>query len=67
MVVGVAVAVAAAIDTATASPYIGIAAFVAAPNNMIYSIACIFHTKQYLFSYQYRYGWDISLDCIDMN
>ena len=53
----VVVAVAAAVDTATASPHIDIAAFVAAPNNITYNIACMFHTKQYLYPYQYVYGW----------
>ena len=55
--VGVLVAVAAIINTATVSPYIGIAASVAAPTNIIYNIACMVHTKQYLYPYQFNYGW----------
>ena len=54
--VGVAVAVAATIDTATVLPYIGIAASVAAPTNIIYNIACMVHTKQCLHPYQCNYG-----------
>ena len=53
----IVVAIAVAVDTATASPHIDIAAFVAAPNNITYNIACMFHTKQYLYPYQYVYGW----------
>ena len=53
----VVVAVAAAIGTATAVPYIGLAAFFAAPDNIIQNIAYMFHTKQYLYIYQYNYGW----------
>ena len=58
VVVGaVVVAAAAAIDTATAAPYIGFAACCAAINNIIQNIACIIHTKQYLYMYQYNDGW----------
>ena len=56
--VAAVVAEAAAIATATAVPYIGVAAFVATPNTIMYNIACIAHSRQYLYaSYQYNYGW----------
>ena len=42
------VAVAAAIGTATVVPVICVAAFIAAPNDIIYNIACMIHTMQYL-------------------
>ena len=54
---GVVVVVTAAVGIATAAPYIDIAAFVAAPDNITYNIACMVHTMQYLYRYQYSYGW----------
>ena len=48
IVCAVVVAVAAAIGTATVVPVICVAAFIAAPNDIIYNIGCMIHTMQYL-------------------
>ena len=52
------VAVAAAIGTATTVPYIGVAAFVAAPNNIINNIACMIQGNIYIYDIDGGYGVD---------